>query len=149
MTRSPAVIGRPTAIRGPRGPWAIGGLVALVVTAASACGRGEGAPVQELPEGVTAAMVARGDSIYHGPGFCYTCHGADGRGVPNLGADLTDSEWKHTDGSFEGIVSRVTSGVSAEKSTSGVPMPPKGGARLSEEQVRAVAAYVWTLGRGG
>jgi hypothetical protein len=27
-----------------------------------------------------------------------------------------------------------------------VPMPPKGGAQLSESDVTAVAAYVWAIG---
>jgi len=26
------------------------------------------------------------------------------------------------------------------------PMPPKGGAQLTTEQVQAVAAYIWSLG---
>lgn len=104
---------------------------------------------QELPEGVTGEMVAEGEDLYGGAGFCYTCHGADGRGVPQLGADLTDDDWTHTDGTYEAIVQRVRSGVSAEASTVGVPMPPRGGGRLSDEQVRAVAAYVWVLSRGG
>jgi hypothetical protein len=27
--------------------------------------------------------------------------------VPNLGADLTDDEWTHSDGGYEGIVKTV------------------------------------------
>lgn len=104
---------------------------------------------QELPPGVTGEMVARGQEIYGGSGFCYTCHGADGQGVPQLGSDLGDDEWLHTDGSYEGIVERIRSGVTAEASAEGVPMPPRGGGRLSDEQVRAVAAYVWVLSRRG
>lgn len=104
---------------------------------------------QDLPEGVTGDMVVAGEGLFRAEGFCYTCHGADGRGVPHLGADLTDGEWLHTDGSYGGIVERIRAGVTAEASTVGVPMPPRGGARLSDEQVRAVAAYVWTLSRSG
>lgn len=104
---------------------------------------------QELPEGVTPEMVAAGEEIFGGAGFCYTCHGADGEGVPQLGADLTDDEWTHGDGSYQEIVQRIREGVSAEASTVGVPMPPRGGGRLSDEQVRALAAYVWVLSRGG
>lgn len=103
--------------------------------------------VQEFPEGVTEEMVARGDSLFHGAGFCYACHGPDGGGVSKLGADLTDEEWRHTDGSYRGLVNQITVGVSAERSSSGVPMPPRGGGRLTDEQVRAVAGYVWVLGR--
>lgn len=113
---------------------------------------GHGAPrefFQELPEGVTPEMVARGEALFRGNGFCYTCHGADGRGVPQLGSDLTDREWRHGDGSYESLVERIVIGVPAERSASGVPMPPRGGARLPDEDVRAVAAYVWVLSRVG
>lgn len=104
---------------------------------------------QELPEGVTAEMLSRGEELFQGAGFCYTCHGQEGRGVPRLGSDLGDDEWVHGDGSYESIAQRIRAGVTAEASTVGVPMPPRGGGRLSDEQVRAVAAYVWALSRRG
>lgn len=126
-----------------------GTLLPLLLVLWAACGRGEGATVQGLPEGVTPEMVARGDSLFHGPAFCHTCHGGDGAGLPELGSDLTDDAWRHTDGSYEGLVERIRRGVSSEASSSGVPMPPRGGARLSDADVRAVAAYVWVLGRRG
>lgn len=49
------------------------------------------------------------------------------------------------DGSYEGIVETVMNGVSGEESSSGTPMPPKGGSGITDEQVRAVAAYVYSL----
>lgn len=104
---------------------------------------------QELPEGVTGAMVMEGERLFGGTGFCYTCHGAEGRGIPQLGADLTDGEWVHTDGSYEELVRLIRVGISSEDSRVGVPMPPRGGGRLSDDQVRAVAAYVWALSRRG
>lgn len=102
---------------------------------------------QELPEGVTMAMVEEGKSIFEGAGICVTCHGQDGAGLPNLGGDLTDEEWLHSDGSYEAIVETVMTGVTADASTVGVPMPAKGGTNISDEQVRAAAAYVWTLSK--
>jgi len=102
---------------------------------------------QELPDGVTAEMVAAGKEIYSGAGICSTCHGPDGAGIPNLGADLTDAEWLHSDGSFAGIAEGVMSGVTAQESSSGVPMPAKGGTNITDEQAQAVAAYVWTLSK--
>ena len=102
----------------------------------------------ELPEGVTSEMVEQGSEIFAGAGLCYVCHGADGKGAPGLGADLTDGEWLHSDGSYESIIETTIKGVSGEESTSGTPMPPKGGSGITDDQVGAVAAYVYTL-RGG
>jgi mono/diheme cytochrome c family protein len=102
-------------------------------------------PPQELPEGVTADLIARGDSLFHGGGLCYACHGSGGTGIPGLGADLTDDEWLNTDGSYAGLIQRITEGVAAGDSDSGVPMPAKGGSQITDDQVRAVAAYVWSL----
>ena len=100
-----------------------------------------------LPPGVSAAMVEDGKKLYAGAGICSACHGPDGKGTPGLGANLTDAEWVHSDGSYDAIVRQILQGVSAEKSTTGAAMPPKGGSQLTEAQVRAVAAYVWTLRR--
>ena len=102
---------------------------------------------QELPEGVTAAMVEEGEGIYNGAGICMSCHGATGEGIPNLGANLTDDEWLHTDGSYESLVENIMTGVTSQESSSGVPMPAKGGAAITDDQVNAVAAYVWTLSK--
>jgi mono/diheme cytochrome c family protein len=100
-----------------------------------------------LPTGVTPATVGDGQKLYAGAGICGACHGPDGKGVQGLGANLTDTKWLHSDGSYEAIVRQILQGVTADKSTTGVAMPPKGGSQLTETQVRAVAAYVWTLGR--
>lgn len=100
---------------------------------------------QELPEGVTPAMVEEGKAIFSGAGICVSCHGPKGEGIPNLGANLTDDEWLHSDGSYPAIVQSIMNGVTAQESSSGVPMPPKGGTAITDDQVRAVAAYVWTL----
>lgn len=139
-------------------------LLALCLAPAAAAGQGcaeirgpdAGAPAateadapQGLPEGVTREQVQRGREIYMGEGYCYGCHGRDGKGLPNLGADLTDEEWRHSDGSYRALIDRIRCGVPAEAAAAGVPMPPGGGARLDREELRAVAAYVWTLSRPG
>ena len=100
---------------------------------------------QELPEGVTPAMVEEGKGLYNGAGICMSCHGPAGEGIPNLGANLTDDEWLHVDGSYESLVQNIMTGVTAQESSSGVPMPAKGGTAITDDQVKAVAAYVWTL----
>lgn len=100
-----------------------------------------------LPEGVTAEMVAQGKQLYGGAGLCNVCHGPDGEGVQGLGANLTDSEWVHSDGSVEGIAKSIMMGVDASKSSTGTAMPAKGGSGITDEQVKAVAAYVYTLSK--
>jgi mono/diheme cytochrome c family protein len=106
------------------------------------------ARAQELPEGVTKEMIEEGGTIYRGAGLCHACHGQQGKGLPNLGADLSDDDWIHSDGSLDGIIATIKNGVSGDKSTVGTTMPPKGGSAISDEQVKAVAAYVWSLSHG-
>ena len=101
----------------------------------------------DLPEGVTPAMVAEGHEIFMGSGICYTCHMEGGVGGP-LAPNLTDSVWINIDGSYPSIVNTVTTGVPEPKEHPGI-MLPKGGTNITDEQVRAVAAYVWTLSHGG
>jgi len=52
------------------------------------------------------------------------------------------------DGSYGSIVKIITDGVAAPKEHTGA-MPSRGGAPLTDEQVRAVAAYVYALRRTG
>ncbi len=101
----------------------------------------------KLPEGVTAEMVAQGKEIFGGAGLCNVCHGPNGGGVPGLGANLTDTDWLHSDGSYDGIVQTVMKGVDASASSAGTAMPPKGGSGITDDQVKAVAAYVFTLSK--
>jgi mono/diheme cytochrome c family protein len=100
----------------------------------------------DLPEGVTSDMVALGEAIFTGAGICYTCHMPGGVGGP-LAPNLTDEEWVNNDGSYEAIVNTVTTGVPEPVEHPGI-MLPKGGSPISDEEVRAVAAYVWTLNKG-
>jgi cbb3-type cytochrome c oxidase subunit III len=95
------------------------------------------------PAGVTPAAIAQGDSLFHKDGLCYACHGSNAEGT--VGPNLTDTEWLHGDGSYDFIVATVTSGIPAEKAKKGIAMPPKGGSSITDAQVKAVAAYVYSL----
>jgi glucose/arabinose dehydrogenase/cytochrome c5 len=98
------------------------------------------------PPGATPEMVALGDRVYHGQvggASCTGCHGASGKGTP-LGPDLTDSKWLWSDGSYAGITRTIKDGVMQPKEYRS-PMPPMGGAQLTDDQVSALAAYVWAL----
>lgn len=99
----------------------------------------------DLPEGVTAEMVSQGQEIFTGAGLCFTCHTESAEGGP-LAPDLTDDEWLNISGrDYDEIVEVVNTGV-AEPVEHPSAMPPMGGASLTEEQVRSVAAYVYALG---
>jgi len=99
--------------------------------------------VAQAPAAVTPAAVALGDSLFHSKGNCYACHGANAQGA--VGPNLTDAEWIHNDGSYDAIVKQITTGVTAEESKSKIPMPPKGGSQITDDEVKAVAAYVYSL----
>jgi glucose/arabinose dehydrogenase/mono/diheme cytochrome c family protein len=103
-----------------------------------------------VPQGATRAMLDLGDRIFHGEvasGTCAGCHGAEGKGTP-LGPDLSSGKWMWSDGSLSGIEQTIRHGVPNPKQYRS-PMPAMGGAQLSNQQVEAVAAYVWGLGHAG
>jgi mono/diheme cytochrome c family protein len=62
-----------------------------------------------------------------------------------VGPNLTDAEWIHSKGSYDEIVAQINKGVPKEEAKSGILMPPKGGATLSDDDVKAIAAYVYSL----
>ncbi len=101
------------------------------------------AATDTLPPEVTPSAVASGKDLFAGEGLCMACHGADAKGA--LGPDLTDRVWLHGKGTFGEIVARILEGVSSEQSKLGQIMPPRGGSGLTDQQVRLVAAYVWSL----
>lgn len=118
--------------------------VAMLLFPAAAAAQQE---PDSLPPGVTAEMVSQGATLFKGQGICAACHGPEGKGIPNLGADLADDEWAHSDGSYQGILESIGKGVTPDKSTTGAAMPPKGGSSLNDDQLKAVTAYVWSLSR--
>lgn len=98
------------------------------------------------PAGATAEMVTQGHQIFASTGNCFTCHGPDAKGG-QLAPNLADADWLNTDGTYEGIQNVVKTGVAQPKQYP-APMPAMGGAQLSDDQVKQVAAYVWSLGGG-
>ncbi len=116
-------------------------VTAALITAGVATARAQ----QALPDGVTKQMIDDGAKLFSSQGLCHACHGPQGKGMPGLGANLTDKEWLHSDGSYAGIVKTITAGVTADKSSNHSVMPPKGGSALNDAQIKSVAAYVWSL----
>lgn len=104
------------------------------------------APAVALPAGVTQDEVTQGQQIFTSTGNCFTCHGPDAKGG-QLAPNLTDSEWLNVDGTFDQIQDVIKNGVPTPKQHP-APMPAMGGAQLSDDQVKQVAAYVYSLGGG-
>jgi mono/diheme cytochrome c family protein len=107
-----------------------------------------GIDVASLPlaPGATRAQVLRGSRIFSGQvssGTCSGCHGSDGKGS-TVGPNLTSGEWSWGDGSWQAIAATIDKGVPTPKHADGA-MPPRGGAPLSDVDVKAVAAFVWGI----
>jgi mono/diheme cytochrome c family protein len=103
-----------------------------------------GPPPGALPEGITAEQAEEGRRTYRL--LCVTCHGGDGEGT-QLGPSLVDGEWRLAEGgAFPAVVEVVRAGVDPPEEYP-VPMPGAEELQLSEEEVRAVAAYAYSLGR--
>ncbi|HEY8162840.1 MAG TPA: c-type cytochrome [Methylocystis sp.] len=100
------------------------------------------------PPGATEAEATQGELIFNGHaagGTCAGCHGENGKGAP-LGPDLTRGKWLWGDGSLASITKTIAEGVAQPKEYRS-PMPPKGGAPLTDSDVAAVSAYVWAISR--
>jgi len=98
-------------------------------------------PPQAFPSGVTESLIAEGKKIYGGRGLCYLCHGAVPEG--GIGPNLSDSTWIRSQGRYEEIVTQIFTGTTLEESITGIAMPARGGSHISDDEVRAVAAYIW------
>jgi glucose/arabinose dehydrogenase len=99
-----------------------------------------------VPPGATREQLALGDRIFHGQaasGTCAGCHGSDARGGPQA-PSLVSGHSFVSDGSLKWITEIITLGVPRPHDYE-VPMPPKGGAPLTDDDVAAVAAYVWAI----
>lgn len=89
--------------------------------------------------------AADGKDLY--ASSCVSCHGADAKGLPNLGKDLVDSPF------FEGLsdaeaVAFIKQGRTASdpENTTGVDMPPKGGnPALDDEDISDIVAYLRSI----
>lgn len=127
-----------------------------VLSLASAChknttaGGGGGGAMKKnaTPAAVTPANVAMGDSIFNN-GSCQRCHGKGGIGAANAPA-LNGTKWLQLKtGSFDEIAGIITTGVPAAAIKDPAhknPMGPRGGRmNLTDPQIQAVAAYVYTL----
>jgi mono/diheme cytochrome c family protein len=100
-----------------------------------------------VPEGATPEMVTAGQAIFTGKGMCITCHGPTATGTP-LAPNLTDSEWLNISGEYADIQQVVTNGVPTPRQHPS-PMPPMGGAQLTQQEIQQVASYVYSISHQG
>jgi disulfide bond formation protein DsbB len=89
--------------------------------------------------------AAKGQLVYSSS--CVYCHGESGKGLPNLGKDLTTSEFVagQTDRQLIDFIKRGRM-PNDPANTTGMPMPPSGGnAGLSDQDLANVVAYIRSL----
>ena len=116
-------------------------IIALIMLAAfmlAACG-GSAEPTYSSED------VAKGGEFF--ASTCSVCHGADAKGLPNLGKDLTTSEYVR-DNSDETLLTLLKEGrpTGHELNTTGVDMPPKGGnPSLTDEDLLKIVAYIRSI----
>jgi len=117
-------------------------VVGAVAVAGLAVVQADATPVMERPLTVSAQDTL-GKQIFQGKGTCFACHGQDAKGTA-LAPDLTDDEWLNGDGTLASVSELVKTGVPSPKQFP-APMPPMGGAQLTDAEVQAVAQYVVSL----
>jgi len=103
------------------------------------------ATTQQAAPKLAAGDAAQGATLY--TQYCSVCHGPEGKGLPNLGKDLTHNDYIQgmTDEQF---LEYVNTGrpVDDPRNTSGIPMPPKGGnPALKDQEIMHIISYIRTL----
>ncbi len=112
----------------------------LIFVLLAACG-GSPDPVASASFGDATAGKAKFEST------CIACHGVDAKGMPNLGKDLTTSEFVKTAADPD-LLAFIMQGRPPfdPANTTGVDMPPKGGnPALTEDDLKNIVAYLRTL----
>jgi mono/diheme cytochrome c family protein len=138
-------------------------LVAVVASVAACHSSGAGtapAPARATTQAATpagpamsatasAATIQLGDSLFNNGG-CKNCHGVGGKGAQN-GPALAAGKWTHISGSFDDVVKIITTGVPAAEikdPSHRFRMRARGGPmNLTDDQIRAIAAYVLSLSK--
>jgi len=128
-------------------------LMAFLALFLVACGGGDDgggdSETVDEPAEETAAMpegdVEAGEGKFQST--CAACHGPDAKGLPNLGKDMTTSEFIGGSSDAE-LLAFVKTGrpIGDPANTTGVDMPPKGGnPALSDQDLADIIAFIRTL----
>jgi disulfide bond formation protein DsbB len=99
------------------------------------------------PSAPAATPTPSGDAVAGKDAYmktCIACHGADAKGITNLGKDLTTSEFVKGKTNQELVeFFKVGRPAGDPLNTTGVDMPPKGGnPALTEADLLNIAAFV-------
>ena len=119
-------------------------LLVVVALVLSACGGAASAPA--------SSAKAKGDATKGKTVFtttCSACHGADAKGLPGLGKDMTTSTFIKglNDDDFLAFL-KTGRPASDPKNTTKVDMPPKGGnPALTDQDLYDVIAYIRTVNK--
>lgn len=128
-------------------------LMAFLALFLVACGGGDdsgsSSDAADEPAEETAAMPA-GDAAAGEGKFqatCSPCHGPDAKGLPNLGKDMTTSEFISGSSDAELLAFIKTGRPPGDPAnTTGVDMPAKGGnPALSDQDLADIIAFIRTL----
>lgn len=113
----------------------------LLLSALVACGGGSAEPAAPTSAGDVAAGKVKFD------GTCISCHGPDAKGLPNLGKDLTISEFVKSKTDDEMVAFLQVGRSSTDPlNTVGIDMPPRGGnPALTDADLLNIVAYVRSL----
>lgn len=85
----------------------------------------------------TPEVIASGEQIYQRA--CVACHGGNLEG--GVGPALNDGEWLHSNKESD-LYPLIVNGVGAGQSITGVIMPAKGGAAVSDQEIWHVVYYL-------
>lgn len=99
----------------------------------------------EETAGIPTGDAAAGETKFQAT--CAACHGPDAKGLPNLGKDMTTSEFISSSSNAE-LLAFVKTGrpPGDPANTTGVDMPPKGGnPTLTDQDLADIIAYIRTL----
>ena len=120
-------------------PVAYLGVIALLLGARSA-----GAQTAATADSI-ARQIELGKALFHGKGLCFSCHGKEGDGLLGPTTRLAGRPLVHTKATIPELVALIKVGVDSAHSSVGQPMPARGGSRLTDVEVEAVARYVLEL----
>ncbi|MDX2192082.1 MAG: cytochrome c [Gemmatimonadales bacterium] len=108
---------------------------------------GAGADVPTAQAAISPELIAKGKTVFTSSGLCFACHGMNAEG--GVGPKLVGHTFLHSGGSYDEIVTFVMNGVEPAKAKYGAKsgMPARGGSKISDDDVKAVAAYVFSISR--